>query len=58
VLIVYFVFEHSVVSIFISYIERISNVGILGCFKNESSNQKVQLLICNYLTIVALDTYF
>jgi hypothetical protein len=44
---------------FISCIERISYTGgILGCFKNESNNQKILLLICKDLNIGALDAYF
>jgi hypothetical protein len=42
---------------FISYIERILYVGgILGSFKSENNNREIQLLVCNYLSIGALDT--
>jgi hypothetical protein len=55
----YFVSLNTVVNMFISYIEKISNVGgILGSFKSENNNQEIQLHVCNYLNIVALDACF
>jgi hypothetical protein len=50
---------NTIVSIFIPYIERISNViGTFGCYKSENNNHKILLFICNCLSISALDTYF
>jgi hypothetical protein len=44
---------------FIPYIESTSYVGgICGIFKSENNNQEIGLLICIYLNIGALDTYF